>query len=243
MLRKFTSYIENHNWVLYALFLILLVPALLINLGYLPLIFPSDEPRRALVALEMMISDNYITPTLNGEFYYNKPPLYNWIIAGFYQMSGSCSEFALRLPVTIALVLFGITIFLFHRRRFGTIHAFTVAAIFITCGRILFYDSFIGLIDICYSWIVYLNFMVIYLYYDKGNLWKLFIYSYLLTLAGFLMKGLPSVVFQGFTLLAFFTYNKKFRILFNYRHFAGVFVFLLGLVVFYTIYLSYNPGS
>ncbi len=40
----------------------LLIPALLINLGMLPLI--GDEAIRAVVALEMMASGDYITPTL-----------------------------------------------------------------------------------------------------------------------------------------------------------------------------------
>ena len=52
----------------------------------LPLIPPqisqpaTDEAIRSLVALEMKLSGNLITPTLHGEYYYNKPPLYNWIL-------------------------------------------------------------------------------------------------------------------------------------------------------------------
>ena len=67
---------EPSNKWFYIAAIFLLLPALLINLGILT--FIDDEGIRSLVALEMKLSGNYITPTLNGEFYYNKPPLYNW---------------------------------------------------------------------------------------------------------------------------------------------------------------------
>jgi 4-amino-4-deoxy-L-arabinose transferase-like glycosyltransferase len=39
-----------------------------------------EEPRRALVAYEMWFSGSYLQPTLLGEPYFNKPPLFNWLI-------------------------------------------------------------------------------------------------------------------------------------------------------------------
>ena len=58
--------------------LLLLIPALFINLGMSPLI--ADEATRGMVAFEMQQSGELITPTIHGEYYYNKPPLYNWIL-------------------------------------------------------------------------------------------------------------------------------------------------------------------
>ena len=66
------------NRTIYILAIVLLIPALLINLGLLA--FIDDEGIRSLVALEMKLSGNYITPTLHGMYYYNKPPLYNWLL-------------------------------------------------------------------------------------------------------------------------------------------------------------------
>ena len=40
-----------------------------------------EEPRRCLVAMEMIASGDYIVPTVMGETYLKKPPLYNWLIA------------------------------------------------------------------------------------------------------------------------------------------------------------------
>jgi 4-amino-4-deoxy-L-arabinose transferase-like glycosyltransferase len=64
------------------------------------------------VALEMILSKNYAVPTIGAEYYYNKPPFYNWILAGIYQLSGNYSEFTTRLPAIIPMFLFAITIYL-----------------------------------------------------------------------------------------------------------------------------------
>ena len=36
----------------------------------------SEEPRRAIVAMEMIFSGDYLQPQLNGWPYYNKPPFF-----------------------------------------------------------------------------------------------------------------------------------------------------------------------
>lgn len=237
---KLLDFLKRNPWFFYAFCVAMLFPALLWHLGFLAINFPTDEPTRALVAMEMIVSGNYITPTINGEFYYNKPPLYNWIIIGFYKMAGNYSEFTLRLPMIISLLLFGLTIFLFVRKHLGNKQAFIVGILFITSGRILFWDSFLGLIDIMFSWLVYSSFMLIYHFHKRKQYLALFLVSYLLTAVTFMMKGLPSLVFQGITLLAFFSYNREFKKLFNWRHFAGIGLFILIVGSYYFVYNKFN---
>lgn len=240
MTSRILAFLQRNPWFFYAFTIFMLFPALFWHLGFLAINFPTDEPTRALVAMEMIVSDNYITPTINGEFYYNKPPLYNWIIVAFYKMAGNYSEFTLRLPMIISLLLFGITIFYYVRKHLGNKQAFIVAILFITSGRILFWDSFLGLIDITFSWLVYSAFMLIYHLHARKKYFALFLISYLLTAITFLMKGLPSLVFQGITLLVFFSYNREFRKLFNWRHFAGIGLFLVIVGSYYLVYFRYN---
>lgn len=233
-------YLKENPWVFYLFSVAMLFPALLWHLGYLAINFPTDEPTRAIVALEMIISENFFTPTINGEFYYNKPPLYNWIIIAFYKIAGNYSEFTLRLPVVIGLLLFGLTIFLFVRMEMGGKKAFIVAMLFITSGRILFWDSFLGLIDITFSWLVYTSFMSIYYFHKRKQYLALFLVSYFLTAITFLMKGLPSLVFQSITLLTFFIYQKEFRKLFSWKNFAGLGLLLAIVGTYYYFYAKNN---
>jgi hypothetical protein len=54
------------------------------------------------------------------------------------------------------------------------------------------------------------------------------------------MKGLPSLVFQGITLLIFFLYKKQFKLLFSWKSFMGGGIFLLITGMYFIIYSGYN---
>lgn len=217
----------------------LTLPALYIHLGLLPLI--GDEAIRALVALEMMISGDYITPTLNGELYLNKPPLYNWILIGFFRLFNRTDELIIRLPTTLFLLGYCYTIYWWIRKELGRETGLLSALLFLTCGRILFWDSFLGLIDIAFSWIVFMNFMLIWHYYRQGRFTRLFVVSYLLTAFAFLLKGIPALAFQGITLVALFATQQKIRRLFTWQHVAGIVVFFLLSGSYYLFYFLGNP--
>ena len=215
----------THSPYLVWIILILLIPALFINLGVSP--FIEDEATRGLVAFEMNRSGNLITPTMNGEYYFNKPPLYNWILLGFFKLFNQYSEWVLRLPALISLLLFGLIIYVTTRREMGSRVAFMSSLLFITCGRILFYDSMRGLIDLSFSMVVFLNFYLIYYSLKKRRFYSLFIISYFLTATAFLLKGLPALVFQGLTLIAALAYFKSLKKLFHPSHFAGLAILIL----------------
>ena len=80
---------EYNKWWLGLLILLYLV-SIFAPLNILPLSF--EEPRRGVVALEMIISGNYIVPTINGELYLNKPPIHNWSIQVNRQLRGMGGE-------------------------------------------------------------------------------------------------------------------------------------------------------
>lgn len=233
--------VNSRTFWLCGIAILLLFPALLINLGLLT--FIDDEGIRSLVALEMKLSGNYIVPTLNGDYYYNKPPLYNWFLLIFFSISGKFNEYTARIATIFCLLGYAATIFYYLRKHFDAKTAFLNAFVFITCGRILFWDSMLGLIDIGFSWVTFTSFMVIYHQFKKGNYWALFLLSYLLTALGFLMKGLPAVVFQGFTLLAFFIYQKQFRKLFSIPHIVGGLLFVAVVAAYYLVYNEYHSLS
>lgn len=223
---------------LYGLILILLVPALLINLGVMT--FIDDEAIRALVTLEMDLSGNLITPTLHGEYYYKKPPLFNWILLAGFHLFGKISEFTARIPTVIALLGYCGTIYYFLRKHYSPKTAFLNALVFLTCGRVLFWDSMLALIDVTFSWVIFTSFMLTYHLFERKRYLLLFVLTYLLTAIGFLLKGLPSVVFQGITLLTWFVYRRQFRQLFTWQHIVGGSVFVVLVGGYYLIYHQYN---
>ena len=66
--------------------------------------WPSDEPRFALVAKEMVESGHWFFPTRGGELYPDKPPIFMWSQAIFYKLTGSLKIAAL-LPSLLAGLL------------------------------------------------------------------------------------------------------------------------------------------
>ncbi|RMG83327.1 MAG: hypothetical protein D6714_09925 [Bacteroidetes bacterium] len=223
---------------------LLLIPALLINLGLIA--FIDDEGLRSLVALEMKFSGNYITPTFFGAYYYNKPPLYNWILLAFFELTGRADEWSARLPTVLFLLAYAATIYYFFRKHYARPLAILNAFALITCGRILFWESMLALIDICFSWVIFTLFMVIYHLYEKKKWYALFASAWGLAAIGFLLKGLPALVFVGTALLVRFLFPGKdeqtarFSKLFSLAHVTGFLVFVILVGGYYYAYHQYN---
>jgi 4-amino-4-deoxy-L-arabinose transferase-like glycosyltransferase len=79
---------------------------MLLCLGAAPLYL--EEPRRALIALEMFHSGNYWAATQFGEWYYYKPPVFNWVLVLFARLGGGFDEFWLRLPTVFDAIRAGL---------------------------------------------------------------------------------------------------------------------------------------
>ena len=221
--------------------LLLLIPALFINLGLSLLI--TDEATRGVVSFEMIQRGKLLVPTIHGEHYYNKPPLYNWVLLGFFNLFKQYSEFVLRLPSVISLLLFGLVIYLTTRKELGARVAFLSSLLFISCGRILFYDSMRGLIDLSFSMVVFLNFYLIYYFLSRKKYYSLYLISYFLLSISFLMKGLPAVIFQGLTLVTALAYFKSLKKLFHPSHLVGLLVFIILVGGYYYLLWEYSRDT
>jgi 4-amino-4-deoxy-L-arabinose transferase-like glycosyltransferase len=81
----------------------------LFGLGKIPLVGP-DEPRYAEVAREMLSRHDFITPTLAGMPWFEKPPLLYWMIMASYRVFG-VNEFATRLGPAICGLLTGLFVY------------------------------------------------------------------------------------------------------------------------------------
>jgi 4-amino-4-deoxy-L-arabinose transferase-like glycosyltransferase len=100
-----------------AILLALTAALLLLRLGQVPLLGP-DEPRYARVAVEMQRAGEWVRPTLQGEPWLEKPPLYYWLAGAAFRVLGE-NETAARLPsVAAALWTVGVTA-LVGARLFG----------------------------------------------------------------------------------------------------------------------------
>ena len=204
--------------------LLLCIPALLIHLGTFA--FTGDEAIRALVALEMELSGNWIATTMHGADYINKPPLFNWFIWAVSRLWGDFGEWPSRLTTVGFLCAFAWLHYRVLCAEWGRSVGWTGAFLLLTSGRWLFYDSMLGLIDTAFSLSVYALWTSLW-FLGKNGRWSVFFaLSYLCSALGFLFKGFPAVVFQGLSLTAALIYFGCWRLLFSWRHVAGGLVFI-----------------
>ena len=95
-----------------------------------------------------------------------------------------------------------------------------------------------GEIDVFYSFIVYMQIMLLF-YFNQQQKWlQLFLWSYIFCAIGFLTKGFPSLVFQGLTLVALCVFNRSVKLFFSWQHLVGILAFS-GIVGAYLFALSF----
>ena len=93
-------------------------------------LWTPDEPRVAGIGHEMFLNGDYVVPTLAGEPFLEKPPLYWWVMSGLYRLFG-VSDGVARSTSALAGVLTLLLVFDLTRRvsnPFGGLMATIVAA-------------------------------------------------------------------------------------------------------------------
>ncbi|MDD5507808.1 MAG: glycosyltransferase family 39 protein [Bacteroidales bacterium] len=197
----------------------------------------GEEPRRAIIALEMQMTGDYLVPRINGMEYYNKPPLFNWIMASFFTMTGSAEEWVVRMPSLAGWILMTVLLYFVVRRHLGKEAALLSALFTLTAADVYFYAAvFSGEIDLFYSLIVFAQVIALFWFHQQKKLFWMFAVSYALAGLGFLTKGFPSAAFQVLTLLGMAIIYKKWRWLFTWQHVAGILCFLLPAGIYYYLY-------
>jgi 4-amino-4-deoxy-L-arabinose transferase-like glycosyltransferase len=204
----------------------------------------AEEPRRAVVGIETLLGENALVPKIHGEAYYNKPPVFNWILAGSFWLFDSFKTSALRFPGVLSLWIVTGIIFLMMSKLHTPRAGLFSALIFLTFGDLLFYGAVnSGEIDLFYTLVTFLQASAIFWFGRKSQWTLLFVVSYFLTSVGFLTKGLPSLAFQALTVLFFLYWLKQLRLLFNWRHFLGLAVFLALVGGYFLLYSKYENAQ
>src|SRR5436190_23438370 len=71
----------------------------------------AEEPRRAIVAMEMILAKEWIVPKIKGWNYYNKPPFFNWVMALSFKISRSFDEPWVRMPSLLSFLFTSLLVF------------------------------------------------------------------------------------------------------------------------------------
>src|SRR5262245_52767494 len=134
-----------------------LVLAALWALAYLPNLgtrwMRLEEGRRATPAREMVASGDYAVPTLYGETYLNKPPLFYWLVVAAGKSVGDVGPLATRVPSALAALGCAFVALRFAPDALDR-RARTLAALFVLGSATLLDKGTLGEIDATLSLLV-----------------------------------------------------------------------------------------
>src|SRR6516162_8850565 len=108
---------KSGSWIALAVLALIAGGLLFLNLNY-PLLEP-DEGRYAEVVREMRVSGQWLWPTINNTPFYDKPPLFYWLVGVSFELFGT-TVWAARLVPALAAFLTVLAIFILGRRSLDT---------------------------------------------------------------------------------------------------------------------------
>lgn len=94
---------KNLAWPVYLLLLVIISFQILYGIGGTALLDP-DEPVYAETAKEMIRFGDYLSPRIYNEFWYDKPPVFYWLVAASFKLFGGFSELTARLPAALMAI-------------------------------------------------------------------------------------------------------------------------------------------
>src|SRR5712692_1122029 len=107
----------SSRWMI--LCLLALSASLYIGTAGSPALDDDDvDAAHAMVSQEMLQRNDFVVPYMDGLRYLIRPPMHFWLVAASYKLLGE-SEFATRLPLSLAMVGMVLLTFEFGRRFFG----------------------------------------------------------------------------------------------------------------------------
>lgn len=109
------SFVSKHFWVA---LLVVACFAVFLELGRMD-VCTDNEGQRATPPAEMLRSNDFVVPTINGITYLAKPPLLYWAIAGVYSLTDEISALTARIPSALCAVGLVMAVYLVFRYRLG----------------------------------------------------------------------------------------------------------------------------
>ena len=234
-MKKIIDFIKKYDDIfIFSGLLILCYFIFFFNIGNYALM-DVDETRYVSMARDMFHTKDFMTLYLNGEYFFEKPPLYFWGECLSFALFGKVTEFTARFPVALYGTLSTLLVYFTGKkivsRRYGFISALILATTleFVMLAKFAILDI---VVTTCIGFSVMFGFLTQFVS-DKNKKymwWMFYIFSGLAVMA----KGIPGFIVP-FAIMFFVTIaNKTFKQVFKTQY------MLPGFVLFFLIVLPWH---
>lgn len=230
----------KENKILYLILALVLFFGFFIFLGSYPLL-DVDETRYAHMAREMFKTGDFMTLYLNGEYFFEKPPLYFWLECLSFKILG-VSELSLRLPLVLISILPLGLLFNLCRKIKGLRFAFITSCVLLTSLEYVLITK-IAILDgvltsFCTSSLICYFYTFFVTEKNKKFFWLL---TYVFSALALLAKGIPGVIIPFGVVFISTVVFKTYKETFKYMPF-GVALFLLISLPWHIVMLKIYPN-
>lgn len=200
---------------------------LFFGIGGVPLLDP-DEPVYAETAREMLQTGDFLSPRIFGDYWYDKPPMYYWLVAAAFKVFGY-GEFAARFPAALMGALTAFMLYFSVTKLFNERAGFWSSLILTSCIQ-FFYLSKAAVTDT--SLLFFMTGALLSFLHKKY--WLMYVCMGFATL----VKGPIGIVFPGIIIFLYLLFMGQLKEIFRMHVLRGLLVYLLVAGPWY--YLMYT---
>lgn len=221
---------EWEAWLIFGAALTFLVG----NLGRLPL--KGEEPRRGLIAREMIQSGDWVVPTTQGKARLSRPPLQNWLIAITSFARGELDWFAIRFPSAVATALSLLGLYACSRRIMSRGGAVVATVSLGTMAQVLELGG-LGETEAIFMLFVAGSLLIWITNWNERPL-VAWVGGYGCMSLALLTKGLQAPIYFLTPLLLFLIWKRELKQLTTWSHWAGLLVAICPIAIWQGLFFQ-----
>jgi 4-amino-4-deoxy-L-arabinose transferase-like glycosyltransferase len=223
---------------IYLLFFTTAIFFLLFN-SHIPVTDPV-EGNYALTGKEMLMSGDWLSPRIYGQFWYDKPIMIYWLILLCYKLFG-INEFAARFPAAIFSILSVCFIYWFTYRIYKNMRIALLSALVLATSLEYWILAKMIITDAVLFFFTSVSMATFYLgLLDKGYKW--YIIAYTTAALAVLTKGPVGIILPGITIFIYIAVGRRWGLLKELYLMHGAAVFLLVATPWY-LYMYLQHGN
>ncbi len=203
-------------------------------------LFEPHEGHFAGIAREMVLRNDWVTPTLNGAPYLNKPPLLYWLIATSYQAFG-IQESSARLPIALASWTTVLIAWRWSRQLWGKL-ASRAVVMFLSASVGWFIFAHQLLIDELLGMLLLGMMYCLWRFLQNPKAHLFFIAAYLFLGLAVLAKGVLALTFWIVACGAIALTRRRWKALYLFRPLSGLGIVAAVVLPWFIAVERANPG-